>query len=166
MSKAREDGVRNPLLGCLLTRTNPYNINEMARLATLDAESTAVRPWDAAKFKKELSKPGTTCLAIEHDGVYLGAAIVQTGHIKASLIELIVHTRHRRRGIGTYLLKSLDQRFLTESRRFLEIAVPELNIPMQMFLKSNNIKATDVIRGPEMDHYLFRAELGYSESVR
>lgn len=161
MSDAVKD-VDKILRCCDWTRPNPYSEVDMEMLAALDAASVD-NPWDAAKHKKALTKAHTECFALMNNGAYVGAVVLRLGHLHASLVDIFVHKKYRRRGIGTALLRSIDSRVLTHARRVLEIVVPERNVGMQFFLKNNRIRAVEVVRGETSDHYIFRAEIGFSE---
>lgn len=147
---------------CDWTRPNPYSEVDMEMLAALDAASVD-NPWDAAKHKKALTKAHTECFALMNNGAYVGAVVLRLGHLHASLVDIFVHKKYRRRGIGTALLRSIDSRVLNHARRVLEIVVSERNLEIQNFLKYNKIRAVEVVRGEKTDYYVFRAEIGFSK---
>lgn len=155
-------GSNDPLFGAMVSQVNPHRRDEMSRLAEL-ASGSAEKPWDATKYKQELTKFGMRCYVLEHrNGEYIGYVIVARDPLKASLVDIVVHKDHRRRGVGTLLLKYLDSVALTETRRYLEVVVPERNAGMLAFLKHNKIRARKVLRGETTDDFLFRTEIGFS----
>lgn len=91
-----------------------------ADLAQIHAEAfTIPRPWDAVEFSSLLKMPGVFLLSRER-GFVLGRVVID----EAELLTIAVPLEQRRKGIGSWLLQSFDQKAadLGAKMGFLEVA--------------------------------------------
>jgi ribosomal-protein-alanine N-acetyltransferase len=101
--------------------------------------------WNVNDFEERLRQKSITCLVAEEDGVIVGFVLYELFLRRLSLIRIGVLPTHRRKGIGSALLKELKDK-LSNKRNLISGEVRETNLSMQLFLKSQGFKAVEVIR--------------------
>jgi len=151
------DGTSNKLWGSTVTKLRPNNRGHVHGLALLASEVGDAKCYDV-DARNVMLKSNTVCQGCFHNDVMVGVVVVYMGHLAARVIDVMVHPDWRRIGVGSLLIRSVDG-ILRESQKFVEFYVPETNTEMHLFLKANEIRATEVLG----DSYLFRADKGFSK---
>lgn len=152
-------GTSNKLWGTTVTKLRPYDQAHVHGLAELVRDVTC-EPCSDANARSCMLTANTVFYGYFHGELMIGCVVVHMGHLAARVTNIMVLSDWRRQGIGSRLLRAVDGALL-ESQKLVEFYVPEENMAMQLFLRHNLIRATDVMG----DRYLFRAEKGYSKKV-
>lgn len=119
--------------------------------------------WTLEDFKKRLKQKSITCLIVEEKGEVVGFLMYEIYLQRFTILRIGVLPNYRKQGIGSALLKALTNK-LTEKRRLISTEVRETNLSVQLFLKSQNHKAVEILKNyypdTEEDAFVFhyRAE--------
>lgn len=84
---------------------------------------TFTMPWSADTFSGLIARADAECFVAESAGTLMGYAVFWWAHGEAELGDIAVSARHRGRGVGTALLRSVieDARGRGVRRVFLEV---------------------------------------------
>lgn len=156
MSKA---GVQSKQWGTVMTKLRPHDQVHVHGLAVLAHEAIGESLSDL-ETRLLMLRANTICFGLVQGEMVVGAAVLHMGHLAIRVMNVMVHPDWRRQGIGSRLINEIDGMML-ESQRIVEFYVHEENLAMQLFLRHNRIRASEVLG----DCYLFRAEKGYSKTV-
>jgi len=114
--------------------------------------------WTEDDFKKRLKQKSISCLVVEDEGAVIGFIVYELFLHRFSLLRIGVAPLHRHKTIGSALLNELAGK-LTDKRTLISAEVRETNLPIQLFLKSQNYKAVEVLRNyypdTEEDAFVF-----------
>jgi ribosomal-protein-alanine N-acetyltransferase len=110
----------------------------------------AARQWDAwsdDEFCRRLRERNCVGMVAERcpgDGAILGFMLYRlyAGHI--CLDNLAVHPDHRRRGVGTEMVRKLLGKLSAGRRTFLRVDVPEEDVGAQLFFRALGLPAVGV----------------------
>jgi ribosomal protein S18 acetylase RimI-like enzyme len=92
-------------------------------------------------------------LTAERDVEIVGFALVRLRSGFVELSRLSVHPAWQRRGVATQLLAKIRSKLGIHRRRVLKTTVRETNLAMQLFLRSQGMRATKVHRRFFTDTY-------------
>lgn len=114
--------------------------------------------WTYNDFEQRLKEKSVTCLVAEVENETVGFLVYELFLHRFLLVRLGVLPAHRRKGVGSTLLKELKSK-LTQKRELIFAEVRERNLPVQLFLSSQGYKAVEVLRDyypdTKEDSYVF-----------
>ena len=108
------------------------------------AEVSRIQEEDEASLGRLATLPRYVSKVAEIDGRVAGSIFYQLGRKKISIVRLAVDLRFRRTGVGSGLISSVVSK-LSAERSLLEAVVCEYNLPAQLFLKSNGLRAVETV---------------------
>ena len=115
-------------------------------------------PWSEDDFKDALRHRNTVSMVAENDhGRIVGLYAYVFTPQRLDVINLAVHSRHRRNGIGRAMLDKLKSKLSREYHNMLIIDVREFNLGGQLFLKSQGFVCDATMR----NHYAVTDEDAY-----
>ena len=82
----------------------------------------------------------------EDTGEITGFMIYELMNRRIQLLDIAVHTKYRRKGIGTGLIEKLKEKLSHKRRTKISTEVRESNLELLLFLKRQNFRAVEVIR--------------------
>lgn len=116
-------------------------------------------PWSENEFVNTLKMKNCIGLVLKLKEEVLGYTIYSLSKNKIEVLNLAVKSSSRRRKYGTALLQKLISKLSLSRRQRLIIPVSEHNLGAQLFLKSNDFCATEILynhyESPLMDAYKF-----------
>lgn len=111
-------------------------LQDISSVLSIERRSFSL-PWSYWIFFQELTFPERYYIVAELEGEIVGYAgmswVLDEGHITT----IAVRSEHRRRGIGSLLLKKLIERARKESLSFLTLEVRESNVAAQNLYKKH-----------------------------
>jgi len=96
--------------------------------------------WTAAKVRRQIENRETMVLVASIDGVLQGFAIMKFGDMEAHLFLLAVEPKSRRRGIGTRLVRWLEESCKTAGMHNIRLEVRAANSEALTFYEYLNYK--------------------------
>lgn len=115
-------------------------------------------PWTLEEFQATCFGKGTcrTLVARVKQKV-AGFLIYETLSEEAQILNLAVHPKQRRKGIGSFLLASMQDTLKVAEVKRTTLNIRESNVSGQLFFKANGYTATDTLKelyqGTEEDAY-------------
>lgn len=103
-------------------------------------------PWSERQFLAALRRSRCVGLVVE-DGVgqIIGFALYELHRHSLEIIDLAIHSAHRRQKVGTELIDYLKQKMARQRRDRINVFVSEDSLPAQLFLKQAGLRATQVL---------------------
>lgn len=83
----------------------------------------------------------------------MGYMVYELHKTEVSLLNLVVHPKFRRQGIGTLFLNKLKAKLTPERRQRVSYEVRESNLDGHLFLKANGFRATGIQKNFFIDEY-------------
>lgn len=119
--------------------------SDMARVLDIDAASFPV-PWCEEELRLSLSKRNSIGLVATHAGgsIICGYVnyLVHSGSLE--ILRLAVAPEYRRIGVGGAMTNKLKAKLSSKSRIGISVAVPDFNLPAQLFFRSQEFRATRI----------------------
>ena len=114
--------------------------------------ASALDPWTEQDFLRCLKAMNCIGIVAETErgskyGAVVGFLIYEGRAGRFHLLNMGVHPRHRRRGVGRQLVLRIKSRLQAGDKQKVVCEVAESNLNMQLFLRALGFKATRVIRG-------------------
>lgn len=113
---------------------------EIATMSRLQVEHGLNWRWTAAKVRRQIENRETMVLVASIDGVLQGFAIMKFGDMEAHLFLLAVEPKSRRRGIGTRLVRWLEESCKTAGMHNIRLEVRAANSEALTFYEYLNYK--------------------------
>jgi ribosomal-protein-alanine N-acetyltransferase len=120
---------------------------EIAAMSRDFIESGLGWSWTRLRVVRSVRDPDTTVAVSTCEESISGFAIMVFREHSAHLNLLAVKPRHRREGIGKYLLRWLEESARTAGTFQLSLEVRESNLPAQTFYENLGYKQTRTISG-------------------
>lgn len=120
--------------------------------------------WNKRKIRQILNKRNTVGLVCKYQEDIRGYIIYTLHRDHIEIVRIVVDPLYRREGVGTAMINRVIEKIGNNIKmEFIDIKVPEDNLDLQLFLKSNKFRACSIIKGgyEESDRY----EFVYRESV-
>lgn len=121
--------------------------------AVLGIEAATPDPWAEADLMARLR--ARTCIgmvAADGDGAVAGYVVYALHRKTVEVLRLAVAPAHRRRGVGTYLLRRVAAKLRTYGRTGLGAEVPEGALDVQLLFRACGVPAVDVADGRVVFH--------------
>ena len=124
-------------------------------------------PWSEEDFIRCLRQRNCIGMVAEHNERVVGFMIYELHKSRLHILNFAVHEHHRRRGIGSQMVKKLSGKLSPQRRSRIMLEIRETNLPAQLFFRALGFRAISVLRGfyddtPE-DAYLM--QLRYSAAA-
>lgn len=105
-------------------------------------------PWEKDEFVRVLRQRNcigmvAECLKTEK---ILGFFVYELYETRFVLTDFAVHPDHRRRGVGTKMVKKLLEKLAARRRRRMELVVRDRDLSSQLFFQACGFKADEVFR--------------------
>ena len=128
----------------------------------MDIENQVFKyPWLREEFWELSKRPGVTCLVAESEFDVAGYAVYERMERNLVLMNLAVHPKYQRSGVGSTLVESLKSRMRGSVKRIVA-EVSEYNDAGHLFLKKMGFRCTEIIKDcyeedefPAQDAYQF-----------
>lgn len=133
---------------------------DLLRLLEIERASFE-QPWSKEDFLDFLSDKKCLGITARAEGRIVGFAMVSMLPRAIELFAIAVHPDYRRKGIGSALLSNLKEK-LNKHKPKLVAEVRDSMLPVHLFLKANNLTATEVLR----DRFSKPTEDGYAMEYR
>lgn len=104
-------------------------------------------PWDEQRFIEVLRQRnciGMVARVGEKPEYVIGFFIYELHKTKLCLINLAVHEKWRRRGVGRQMIDKLKSKLSPQRRSMLRLSIRESNLPGQLFFRANGLEAVDM----------------------
>lgn len=111
------------------------------------------QPWSEEDFKTCLRVRNCIGMVAETEGKAVGYIIYALEKGRFTLMRITVDPGYHRTGVGSKLLTKLKGKLTSHLRPKIRAEVPESNLRIQLFLKSQGFKATAIL---EEDMTLYR----------
>ena len=136
---------------------------DMPRVLEIERASFA-NPWNMDTFLACLGTRWCVGNVVEsHDGEVVGFMIYQLQKGRIELVAIAVCPECRRQGIGSQMIQRLIAKLTEQRRHELIVNVREANLDTHLFLRSQGLRATEVLRDyyddPTEDCYTFAYRL-------
>lgn len=104
-------------------------------------------PWDEDEFRKTQRRKNVIGMTALHGERVVGFLIYELQREALHLINLAVHPRWRRRGIGEQMVDKLKAKTGSHRRDKITLGIGEKNLGGQLFFRQQEFLATEVQRG-------------------
>jgi ribosomal-protein-alanine N-acetyltransferase len=134
---------------------------DMPEVLEIEERCFGFDAWTEEDFIRFLRQRNCIGLACEVDDTVIGYSIYELRPKSIMLLNFAIHPDHQRRGVGTTMMKKLQQKLSYDRRRRLWCEVSEHNTEAHLFLKSCGLVATKVLRdfyAGNQDAYHFEYE--------
>lgn len=124
----------------------PFADSDLPALVQID-RACFVRgiAYSKTAFRCFLSLPGTICLVVEAQESLLGFVLASADPLLAHLITLDVLPVHRRQGLGSLLLETLEANLLSAGVRTVELETATDNRPAIAFWQRHGYRSVGVL---------------------
>lgn len=102
--------------------------------------------WDYKKIFSVMTKNSSLGLVAEKNESIVGYLIYQSKMKNFLCSRLAVHPEYRRTGVGSEILNSIIFRMKKNKRNRINFLINEYNLEAQLFLKSKNFKAVEILK--------------------
>lgn len=102
--------------------------------------------WTEEDFLRCLRQRNCIGMVAEHQDRIIGFMIYELHKNRLHLLNFAVHPSFRRSGIGGQMVQKLISKLSSHRRGKITLAVRERNLPAQVFFRSQEFKATRVLR--------------------
>lgn len=128
-------------------------------------EASQPDAWTRKAFWAKLRNPLSRAAMLEADGEPSGFSICMTEGLSCHLLNFAVAPDSRRKGLGTALLKNLEEYARKQTLIEIYFEVRESNLPAQMLYKKLGYEAVEILRGHygDDDGYLMRKPIFLEE---
>ena len=116
---------------------------DISKLVILDRRNP--HHWVYDEFVNNLKRRYCYGFLAEYQEKVVGFAIYEVDKKYIHVINFAVHPEFRRTGIGSQLLSVILDK-LGRKRKIIDFSVSERNLNFQLFLKSNDFKAVQILR--------------------
>lgn len=103
-------------------------------------------PWAEEDFLECLRQRNCIGMVIEQDNKVIGFMIYELCKTSVNILNFVVHSEHRRQGVGGMLVDKLKDKLSGHRRTRIEFVIRESNMIGQAFFSSCGFMATKVIR--------------------
>lgn len=104
------------------------------------------QPWDENQFLEHLRQRNCIGLVVENDDCEIVGFVIYELHPKRlHLLNFCVDPEHRKQGVATAIIDRLKYKLSQQRRNELWVEVPETNLPVQLFLRSQGFMAVDIL---------------------
>lgn len=139
---------------------------DMPEVLTIENESFAF-PWDEDKFLTNLRARNVIGMVAEHGERVIGFMVYSLDRESIAILDLAVDPSFRRQRVGSQLIEKLVGKLSRQRRHVLTMTVRESCLGGQLFLKSQVLLATRVIRecfhDTDEDGYVMQFDINYKE---
>jgi ribosomal-protein-alanine N-acetyltransferase len=101
-------------------------------------------PWREIEFRRTIRSPGVTCLVAEMEFDVAGYVVYERLERNVVLMNLAIHPKYQRSGIGKALISDLKSRTRGNVKRILT-DVSEYNDNAHLFFKSQGFLCTEIL---------------------
>lgn len=98
-----------------------------------------------------LALPGAECLVAEAAGAIVGFILTEAAGAQAHIITIDVLAEHRRAGLGTMLLREVEQRLAARSVREVHLETAHDNVAAIAFWHKHGYRTCGVLRNYYLD---------------
>ena len=113
-------------------------------------------PWTYDQLMEQLRTTTVIGLVAKLEGQIVAYTVYDLRLSSIHILNLAVHPKYRRTGVGTALVGKLKSKLSPEARQSLRALVSERNLAAQLFFRAIGFAATEVLRmhfGPLGDAY-------------
>ncbi len=103
-------------------------------------------PWSEDDFIRCLRQRNCIGMVAEHADRIVGFMIYELHKNKLHILNFAVHPNARRTGIGAQMVSKLVAKLSSHRRTRITLAVRERNLDAQLFFRSQDFRATRVLR--------------------
>lgn len=103
-------------------------------------------PWTYDQLLEQLRTTTVIGLIAKLEGQIVAYTVYDLRLNAIHILNLAVHPKYRRTGVGTALVAKLKTKLSPEARQSLRALVSERNLTAQLFFKSIGFTATEVLR--------------------
>lgn len=112
----------------------------------LAAEEATLDAWTEDDILTCLRQRTCIGMTVERGEAVIGHMIYELHDHHLEVLRMVVHPRYQRQGVGSLMLAKLRSKLSSHRRSHLVIIVPERNVPMQLFLRSQQFLCEHVSR--------------------
>lgn len=113
--------------------------------------------WRAAHHPKNCI--GAVYVSKQKPNRVLSAMIYELHKDGIHVIRFVVHPDYHRQGIGTAMVERLKDKLSQQRRTWVEIDVPEIVLPAQLFFQSCGFQFTEFVRNGSNVEYRMRYQI-------
>lgn len=121
----------------------PIDILDLSALIEMEMECFPY-PWDSQDFIKVITSRKCKGWVVTINKKIVAYGILRFFKDKACVVNIAVAKKHRRKKIATYLINRFFQECI--SMRKIYLAVSEKNLEAQLFFKSCQFKAVEILK--------------------
>lgn len=135
---------------------------DMPEVLAIESASFPI-PWSEEDFLSQLRKRNCIAMVAELGDTIVGFMVYELHKTSLELVNFAVTPSHRHKGVATEMVDRLKRKLSQQRRESIYARVAEMNIGMQMFLKSQGFEAIEIERGffdGPQDAYRFAYSLG------
>ncbi len=118
---------------------------DMAEVLKIEAESFD-QPWTEEDFLKCLRQRNCIGMVAERQDRIVGFMIYELHANRLHVLNFAASPEHRRAGVGNQMVSKLVGKLSSHRRSKITLAVRERNLDAQMFFRTQEFKATRVLR--------------------
>lgn len=118
---------------------------DMPSVLTIE-ELSYENPWSEEEFIRVLRNRNVIGMSIENNDCVVGYMIYEIHENRLHLLNIAVHPKHRRNGVGKALVEKLQSKLCVERRNRITCEVRETNVDAQLFMRSQGFRAIRVLR--------------------
>lgn len=126
-------------------------------------------PWNDSDFIDVLRNESMDGFVCEEDGLVVGYYCVEKKGSRCELLNIAVHSNHRRCGFGAMMFNRELARMQKRDRNEIRFRVREMNLDAQLFFKSLGAKCVGIDKEyydeTSEDSYRFKYNLGEAETT-
>lgn len=145
--------------------TNPvryFGRNDVKAVTAIDRacciDSNTVDPWPEQEFKACLSSPTRTMLVYARNDRVVGFLVFERHDTCINILRLGVDPAFRRQKVASSLLERAKYTIVRKQLNRLEMLVPEECLGMQLFLRTQEVRCTSIMRNDDGAVYYFEWE--------
>lgn len=121
-------------------------------------------PWNEEDFLHALRQRNCIGMVAEWDGTIVGFMLYELHKSKLHILNFAVHRDFRRFGVGSAMVARLLEKLSAQRREEISLHIRESNLDAQLFFKSHDFRAVNVLRNfyedTEEDAYYMRHRIG------
>ncbi len=119
---------------------------DMSEVLQIEKESYN-QPWSEEDFLRCLRQRNCIGMVAEADERVLGFMVYELHRTRLHVLNFAVTPSARRNGVGTQMVHKLIGKLSSHRRTTITLAIRETNLPAQLFFRSMDFRALQILRG-------------------
>lgn len=133
--------------------------SDLDEIVPFDAYAMGKFAWDECGYRAALRTRNVIGTVYETTQDIRGVMVYQLRKSGLELLRFVVHPDYHRTGIGTSMVDLLKDKLSQQRRTWVEIDVPEIMLPAQLFFRSCGFQFTEFVRNGSNVEYRMRYQV-------